>query len=75
VSGTILFVRNDPLYGSESAYSMIGDRARHGADIACCGACLDARGITEAMLTKGTRRSTLDELADWSHHASRVITF
>jgi uncharacterized protein involved in oxidation of intracellular sulfur len=43
---------------------MIGTCARHGADIACCGTCMDARGITEDMLTKGARRSTLDELAD-----------
>jgi uncharacterized protein involved in oxidation of intracellular sulfur len=43
---------------------MIGACARHGADIGCCGTCMDARGITEDMLTKGTRRSSLDELAD-----------
>lgn len=54
---------------------MIGACARHGADIACCGTCMDARGITEDMLAKGTRRSTLDELADWTVWAEQVITF
>jgi uncharacterized protein involved in oxidation of intracellular sulfur len=54
---------------------MIGACARHGADIGCCGTCMDARGITEEMLAKGTRRSTLDELADWTLWAERVISF
>ena len=54
---------------------MIGTCARHGADIACCGTCMDARGITDDMLTKGARRSTLDELAGWTLSADKVITF
>jgi uncharacterized protein involved in oxidation of intracellular sulfur len=54
---------------------MIGSFARHGAEIACCGACMDARGITDDMLTKGTRRSTPDELADWTRWADETITF
>lgn len=54
---------------------MLGSCARHGADIACCGTCMDARGITEPMLTKGTPRSSLDELADWTQQADTVITF
>jgi uncharacterized protein involved in oxidation of intracellular sulfur len=54
---------------------MIGTCARHGADIACCGTCMDARGITDDMLTKGAHRSTLDELADWTASADTVITF
>jgi uncharacterized protein involved in oxidation of intracellular sulfur len=54
---------------------MIGACARHGADIACCGTCMDARGITENMLTKDARRSTLDVLADWTLAADQVITF
>ena len=40
-----------------------------------CGTCMDARGITEDMLTKDARRSTLDELADWTLAADHVITF
>lgn len=54
---------------------MIGSCARHGADVACCGTCLDARGIADDMLTKGTRRSSLDELADWTQQAEKVIVF
>lgn len=54
---------------------MIESAARHSAEIGCCGTCLDARGIPEELLTKGARRSTLDELTDWTLWADTVITF
>jgi uncharacterized protein involved in oxidation of intracellular sulfur len=54
---------------------MILSAARHGAEIGCCGTCLDARGIDDEHLTKGARRSTLDELAEWTCWADKVITF
>lgn len=34
-----------------------------------------ARGITEPMLTKGARRSTFDECADWTVQSDKVVTF
>lgn len=118
MSSKVLFILNDPPYGTERVFNglrlaaavakrdgvevrvflmgdavgaamanqklpdgyyhldrMIGSAARHGADVACCGTCMDARGVTEEMLTKGTRRSTLEELADWTLWAEQVITF
>jgi uncharacterized protein involved in oxidation of intracellular sulfur len=54
---------------------MITSAARHGAEVGCCGSCLDARGIGEDLLTKGARRSSLDELADWTAWADKVATF
>jgi uncharacterized protein involved in oxidation of intracellular sulfur len=54
---------------------MIVSAVRHGAEIACCGTCIDARGIDDAHLVEGTRRSTLDELAQWTGWADKVITF
>jgi len=54
---------------------MIASAIRHGAEIACCGTCMDARGIDDAHLVDGTRRSTLDELAEWTGWADKVITF
>jgi uncharacterized protein involved in oxidation of intracellular sulfur len=36
---------------------------------------MDARRITRDMLTKGARRSTLDELADWTLWAEKVVSF
>ncbi len=54
---------------------MIEGAARHGAEIGCCGTCLDARGLTENQLTASVRRSTMDELTDWTQWADKVITF
>jgi uncharacterized protein involved in oxidation of intracellular sulfur len=44
-------------------------------EVACCGTCMDARGIEEAKLVSGARRSSLEELADWVHWADRTVTF
>jgi uncharacterized protein involved in oxidation of intracellular sulfur len=54
---------------------MIESAARHGAQVGCCGTCLDARGITDELLVKGARRSSLEELTDWTLWAGQVITF
>ena len=43
--------------------------------VGCCTTCLDARGITDEMLSDGTRRSTLEELANWTLWADQVVTF
>ena len=45
------------------------------AQVACCGTCLDARGLNEEQLVQGARRSTLDELTGWTLWADRVLTF
>jgi uncharacterized protein involved in oxidation of intracellular sulfur len=54
---------------------MIESVARHGGNVGCCGSCLDARGIQEDYLAKGARRSTLEELADQTVWADKVVTF
>ena len=40
-----------------------------------CGTCMDARGITEEMLTEGARRSSLEELTNWTLWADKVASF
>jgi uncharacterized protein involved in oxidation of intracellular sulfur len=47
----------------------------HRAEVGCCGACLDARGLDEDRLVDGARRSTLDELTDWTLWAEETLTF
>lgn len=46
-----------------------------GGEIGICGTCMDARGIGEAEIGEGTRRSTLDELTRWTQWAERVLVF
>ena len=49
--------------------------ARKGGEIGVCGSCMDARGIADADLAQGTRRSSMDELTDWTRDAERVLVF
>jgi uncharacterized protein involved in oxidation of intracellular sulfur len=49
--------------------------ARHGGRIACCGTCLDARGLTAEHLIAEAARSTMDQLAEWTVAADQVLTF
>ncbi len=46
-----------------------------GGDIAVCGTCMDARAIGADGLAEGTKRSTLDELTDWTQWADKVLVF
>jgi len=54
---------------------MLESATRNGADVACCGTCLDARGIKDDVLVKGANRSTLEELTDWTLWADQVLSF
>lgn len=114
----ILFILNDPPYGTERSYNalrlagtlcrteaeevrlfllgdaascakagqkvpegfynlqlMLGKVVRSGSGTGVCGTCMDARGISDAELIEGTRRSTLAELGSWTQWADKVIVF
>lgn len=49
--------------------------ARQGAQIAVCGGCMDARGLTESDLAEDCFKSTLAELTDWTQWADKVLIF
>ena len=40
-----------------------------------CGTCMDARGLDDAALVAGARRSTMDELAAATAEADKVLVF
>jgi uncharacterized protein involved in oxidation of intracellular sulfur len=44
-------------------------------EIGVCGTCMDARGIAPDELAEGTRRSTLDQLTEWTQWADQVLVF
>lgn len=54
---------------------MLSTIIRQGGQIRCCSTCVDARGITDTMLTEGATRSTMDALADWTIAADKVLVF
>lgn len=76
-----LFILNDPPYGTERSYNALrlaGSLARaagSGAQAGVCSTCMDARGLTDAELVEGARRSTLAELSSWTQWAQKVIVF
>lgn len=49
--------------------------ARHGGPIACCGTCMDARGISEPMLIGPDTKSTMEELTNRTLAAEKVLVF
>jgi len=61
--------------GYYNVETMLRAVAKHGAEVGVCGTCMDARGLTEAELTEGTHRSTLEQLTDWTQWADRVLVF
>jgi uncharacterized protein involved in oxidation of intracellular sulfur len=54
---------------------MISIVPRNGGQILCCGTCMDARGISEEMLTEQAVRSTMEELATLTLAADKVLVF
>jgi uncharacterized protein involved in oxidation of intracellular sulfur len=53
--------------------NMVESLARHGGEIGGCGTCLDARGIAEDSMVKGSRRASVRELGEWTAWADKVI--
>lgn len=54
---------------------MLSSALRRGAEVGLCGTCMDARAIDGDKLVEGARRSSLEELADWTLWADQVVTF
>lgn len=44
-------------------------------DVLLCGTCMDARGLTEAEIIEGGRRSTMDELAAAVASSDKALVF
>jgi uncharacterized protein involved in oxidation of intracellular sulfur len=53
---------------------MLKPLTRH-HQVACCGTCMDARALKQEQLVEGARRSTLEELADWTLWADHTLVF
>ncbi len=54
---------------------MLKSPTHHGAEIGVCGTCMDARGIANTELAEGTKRSTLEELTNWTQWADKTMVF
>lgn len=59
-----------------TGYYNAGDMVRMvGGEVALCGTCMDARGLSDEQVVEGARRSTLSELAEWTAKADKVLVF
>jgi len=54
---------------------MLKSVAKRGAIVGVCGTCMDARGLKDADLAEGIRRSSLDEMTEWTLWADKVLVF
>lgn len=61
--------------GYYNVETMLKVLTAQGSDVAVCGTCMDARGIAEPELVAGARRSSMNELTDWTVAADKVIVF
>jgi len=61
--------------GYYNVETMLRSVARRGGEIGVCGACMDARGLTDDGLVDGCHRSTMDDLTKWTQEADRVLVF
>jgi len=48
---------------------------QHKGEVGVCGSCMDARGLADAELIQGARRSSMEELTDWVVWADRALVF
>jgi len=46
-----------------------------GGEVGVCGTCMDARGIGDDEMVEGARRSSMQELAEWTTRADRLLVF
>jgi len=44
-------------------------------EIHACGSCMETRGVSEEDFIDGVKKSTMDQLADWSLESDKVIVF
>ena len=54
---------------------MLTSVIRHGGEVGSGGTCMDARGLPEQAVVKGARRSTLEEVTEWTIWADKVVSF
>lgn len=48
---------------------------KRGGEIGVCGMCMDARALRDEELIPGAQRSTLEQLAEWTDAANKVLVF
>ena len=61
--------------GYYSVETMLKALVRRGGIVGICGTCMDTRGLKDTELVECTRRSSLDEMTEWTLWADKVLVF
>jgi uncharacterized protein involved in oxidation of intracellular sulfur len=59
-------------YNIETMLKALG---QGGCTVGVCSGCMDARGLKDTDLVQGTRRSSLNEMTEWTLWADKVLVF
>lgn len=54
---------------------MLRDLVKRGANVAACGTCLNARGLTKEDLVEGIEVGSMMLLSHWIKESSKVLSF
>lgn len=65
----------NPAHADYNPQEMLRQLAARSVTIGACRTCLEARGIGDEMLIPEAKRSTMDDLANWTEEAEKVLTF
>ena len=61
--------------GYYNVETMLKALARRGGTVGVCGTCMDAHGLKDTDFVEVTRRSSLDEMTEWTLWADKVLVF
>ena len=61
--------------GFYSIELMVGRVIRSKGRVGLCGSCMDARAIASTEMVEGAHRSSMEELAQWSQWADKIVVF
>lgn len=61
--------------GFYNVETMIHAVTKRGVEVGVCGTCMEARGIGDAELVEGAHRSNMEQLAERTRWAERVLVF
>jgi uncharacterized protein involved in oxidation of intracellular sulfur len=64
-----------PLSAFYNPQEMLAQLSQRGAMIGACKTCLEQRGFGDEMLLSVVKRSTLDDLTNWTEDADKVLVF
>ena len=76
-SDAVLCAKKDQLVpqGYYNIEIMLKNIINKHTEIGLCNSCMNAHGMKDEEMIEGTKRSSMEELADWTIWADKVIVF